>query len=262
MLFLTTACRIGGNKPITSDTSPHFPKSSNISKTVPHISPSQINPTLDTNAFFSKVLINPQKDFLYTNDTGSVRIEYGNLFSQRQKHLIVKFWEEGVTKFYFYVIKSDKIINVLKTEIGSAYRGYGIFDVNGDVFKDFVLAWYPGSSSHTCDPKYVYLLKPDHKYFTERFDFSYPTFLPSQKKVIEIGYGAIPPIYKIEWKNKYSTDTIEAIFVCDSIYNDTLRCKNYFLVNYRKNKSIYFMDSLSAEYDSIFDIDQRHLFQY
>lgn len=262
MLFLTTACRIGGNKPIANDLAPRFPKNSNISNTVPHISPSQTNPTLDTNAFFSKMLINPQKDFLYTNDTGSVRIEYGNLFSQKQKHLIVKFWEEGVTKFYFYVIENDKIINVLNAKMGFEYRGYGIFDVNGDQFKDFVLAWYPGSSSHSCDPKCVYLLKPNHKYFTEKFDFSYPTFLPSQKIVIEIEYGESPPIYKLKWEEKYSIDTIEGIFACESVYNDTLECKDYFLVNYRKNKKIHFIDSLSAEYDSIFDIDQRYLFEH
>lgn len=213
-------------------------------------------PYMDTVCIFA-LIKDKSKSFSYKNDT--LEVQYGNLFSPKQKHLMIRFKARDYYSefFWFYIPQKHQFERIFSYRQGLlTYQCYKIYDVNGDGLKDFAVQWHPASGG--TDSYNIYLLKRDEINFTDEFSF-HDAYFDSKRRIVlepQIGYG----IYKIKWKNRYILDTIQSVHYCDSpesyFSSDSVNirnnCKNCFLVDYTKNKKVSFIDSIPAEYDSLF----------
>ena len=175
-------------------------------------------------------------------------LKYGKLFSSTVKYLIVR------RKFYGTVVA----MNVLKLEGSNfvsivsqpvdnlTYLNSGVKDINGDGLKDYFVHWYPSSGCCRRDIYDVYLYQKSKEAFTDRYEFTNPTFSPLEKIIRGVDYGQLGDValYKYKW-NGLKLDTIEYIFP------DTIGKKYYISKTREFSKSVKVLKAVPMEYQRI-----------
>lgn len=132
----------------------------------------------------------------------TVNITIGHLFSQKQRHLLIRritLWCEYID---LYFITDDVLKSVIyREQYGMTYINDTIRDINGDGINDFVVHWYPSSGCCRQDVYSVYLNQPDKGIFSKEYRFINPTFSPKEKIVrgVEYGYPGEAGLYKYKW---------------------------------------------------------------
>lgn len=180
------------------------------------------------NAFLIVEKVKSEKEYELYSDT--LEIRYGNIFSKKIKHLIVKRnFQTGVFIDIFKLV-DDQFENVFyRKEWPLTYVGDTIQDVNGDNQKDYLIHWYPMSGCCTRDIFDVYLQNPDGN-FSDKIEFINPIFSPQEKIIRGLCYGWTAPLYKYKW-NGVGLDTIEFIYFPDSTNG------NHFIKRKQRNEN-------------------------
>jgi hypothetical protein len=185
----------------------------------------------------------------------SVNIVYGNIFSQKVKHLIIRRFiiERDLVLINIYELKNNKLEPLIyRNQDGMTYLDDTIRDVNGDGRKDFLVHWYPSSGCCRRNVYNVYLQDNQGK-FSKDYEFINPTFYPDEKIIRGVQYGYGADLYKYKWNN-LNVDTIEFI------KKDTEKPNKYYITK----KSDYnnppivknrIVNKIPKEYKEIIDID-------
>jgi len=135
-------------------------------------------------------------------------------FTNEHPHLIVRRYRQGPIYINIFSKTGKGFRQVLSSEeLGLAYIGDTIFDVNGDHLKDFVVNGYGTSGCCLKGFSDVYLLRSDKRSFTSSFWFINPTFSPKEGMVRGICYGhpGETEMYKYRW-NGEAVDTVEYVY--------------------------------------------------
>ena len=157
---------------------------------------------------------NKGKDnFNILSDTMS--IYYGNIFSSKIKHLIIKRSFQYSVNADIYKLSNNNFEKVCSKDMAPmAYIGDTVQDVNGDGRLDYLFHWYPMSGCCLRDIYDIYLQKTNGEFTTE-IEFINPNFSAKEKTIRGLRYGWSAPLYKYKW-NGYKVDTIEYIYFPDS----------------------------------------------
>jgi hypothetical protein len=142
-----------------------------------------------------------------------VTINLDHHFSSNISHLIVKLEEPTVNLISIYIPEDNDFRNVFSYDVWTMeYVNDTIWDINGDGRKDFVINTYGANGCCLKAFSDVYLLMADEKTFTEKINFTNPTFSPKEKIVRGVCYGhpGYTDIYKFRWKG-IELDTVEYV---------------------------------------------------
>ena len=144
----------------------------------------------------------------------STDVVIGQLFSKKQRHVLIRRKSDADVYLNIYTIKGEKLeLALFYEEIRLVYVSDTIQDVNGDNQPDFLINWY-GSIGCCLKNFYdVYLFQKTNNKFSERYEFINPTFSVKEKIVRGVGYGhpGATYLYKFHW-NGFNIDTLEYIF--------------------------------------------------
>jgi hypothetical protein len=135
-------------------------------------------------------------------------------FTKEHPHLIVRRSLQGPIYINIFSKTGKGFKQVLSfEELGMAYGGDTILDINGDHLKDFIVNGYGTSGCCLKGFTDVYLLRPDKRSFTSSFWFLNPTFSPKEGMIRGICYGhpGETEMYKYRW-NGEAIDTVEYIY--------------------------------------------------
>jgi hypothetical protein len=158
----------------------------------------------------------------------TTNITIGNLFSNINRHLIIRRIVPWGVYINVYMIKNNKFIPLLyREQLGMTYSGDTIIDVNGDRNKDFIVLWSPNSGCCHAEFSNVYLNKGDDSTFSKDYEFINPTFSPNEKIIrgVEYGYPEEVGLYKYKW-NGLQVDTIEYIYHDQRNKSQFIKTKN------------------------------------
>ncbi len=180
-----------------------------------------------------------------------VEINSAHFFSSQFRHLIIRRSGLGDVNIDIFVRHNEKYVPVLAHSQPSViYINDTLQDVNGDGRKDFVVNWYEANGCCLMVFSDVHLLRSDQSRFSDRLEFSNPTFAPRERIVRGVCYGhpGETKMYKFRWKGE-SLDTLAYIaFEVDSLGDKTgkfLESKEYFSKPHR------IFPTMPAEYTSI-----------
>ena len=181
----------------------------------------------------------------------TVNLTIGHLFSNRQRHLLIRRQVPWCEYLDLYLIKDNNLKTVIFREQGSlTYINDTIRDVNGDGFKDFLVHWYPSSGCCRRDVYSVYLNQSDKGTFTSDYKFINPTFSPNEKIIrgVEYGHPGEVGLYKYKW-NGLQVDTIEFIYPYVNPKGKFIKTKKGFYRPTLKDGEI--LNSVPDEYQKI-----------
>lgn len=159
-------------------------------------------------------------------DSGSISIDYGHLFDNVHKDLIIRIPPNDTSDFvmelpvniYLYIYRNGKFDLLCVQNDSTGYNelegfcGDTIEDVNGDGARDFVVRWYSGCGCCPRDDERVFFYDSITGTFSKEYSFLNPTFLPGKKMVylMDYGYPTEIGLYKCIWKG-FEPDTIEML---------------------------------------------------
>lgn len=158
----------------------------------------------------------------------TTNITIGNLFSNINRHIIIRRIAPWGVYINLYIIKNNEFIPLLyREQLGMTYSGDTIIDVNGDKNKDFIVFWSPNSGCCHAEFSNVYLNKGDDSAFSKDYEFINPTFSPNEKIIrgVEYGYPEEVGLYKFKW-NGFQVDTIEYIYHDQKNKGQFIKTKN------------------------------------
>ena len=141
-------------------------------------------------------------------------LRFGNLFSSKYKHLIIRRVAEAGFYFDIFIYQGNSFKNICnRSQEALTYLNDTLRDVNRDGYKDFLFHWYPLSGCCRRDVYNVYLYLPSTGRLSKDYKFINPTFSPSEKIIrgVEYGHPGEVGLYKYKW-NKLAVDTIEFIY--------------------------------------------------
>nr|WP_067054455.1 hypothetical protein [Mucilaginibacter sp. L294] len=174
-----------------------------------------------------------QKKIYLNQDTSkNAVLQYGHLFGNNVKHLLLKTNSSWNINTRIFVFDNGNLKQVLsQTEWDLNFVADTIRDVNGDGFKDFISITY--SSSGCCARSYnnVSLYEPAQGAFSKSYFFINPDFFPKEKVIRGVNYGhpGEVPLYKYKW-NGANIDTVEYIYPADTLK------KKFYLVHHYGDK--------------------------
>lgn len=157
------------------------------------------------------------KTFKYrTKSTADISTDVviGQLFSKKQRHVLIRRKSDADVYLNIYTIKGEKLELVLfYEEIRLVYVSDTIQDVNGDQQPDFLINWYGSIGCCLKNFYNVYLFQNTDSKFPEMYEFINPTFSAKEKMVRGVGYGhpGATYLYKFRWDG-FKIDTLEYIF--------------------------------------------------
>lgn len=172
------------------------------------------------------------------NDEINSELVFGNLFSPKSKHLLMRRYTDLECIIDVFIKENDTLKHLLThTQDDLTFIGDTIFDVNGDNLKDFVVQWYPSSGCCRRNIQTVYLFQTTED-FSEQFEFVNATFSPQEGIIrgVQYGHPHETGLYKFKW-NGAEIDSIEFI------YHDLKNKKGYI----RTKKSTFGNENLEGE---------------
>lgn len=169
--------------------------------------------------FYSEEYLFPDSlNMDYIRPDLQVRIEYGFIFSEKQKHLLIECQNDIIASLNVFLLDVDTFKQVISSpetyyvQTLMSYVGDSIMDINGDGMKDYDMMWYPGNGCCRRNVHNVFLLNNDGS-FTSEYEFMNPTFDPDSKLIRGVTYGhpgSTAELYKYKW-NGLNVDTLEYI---------------------------------------------------
>lgn len=184
-----------------------------------------------------------------------VKLQYGFIFSENHKHLLVECESEIIASTNVFLLKRDAFEQVILSpetyyvQTLMSCLGDTIMDINGDGLKDYDAIWYPGNGCCRRNVHKVYLLKDDGS-FTSEYEFMNPTFDPDNKLIRGVTYGhpgSTAELYKYKW-NGFDVDELEYI---SHIWWDEQQTG---FVKYINNDTLK-INKIPEEYLGVYDIE-------
>lgn len=142
-----------------------------------------------------------------------VEIKVDYQFSKHYSHLIIRRYDPNSVYIDIYTKNGNNYEKVLSHEQWNLeYMNDTIRDINGDGYNDFVVNWYGSNGCCLKAFSNVYLLRPNKRTFSDKFEFINPTFSPKEKIIRGVGYGhpSETEMYKYKW-NGEKVDTLEYV---------------------------------------------------
>jgi hypothetical protein len=154
---------------------------------------------------------------VYQHENIYATFEFGAIFSNDRKHLLVKRFtneNEGFETSLFsdiYILKENRFVKLVSDTANIGYTGDVLKDMNVDGFKDFVVSQYSGTGCCPRDKRTAYVYNRLDGGF-ERVELFNPEFDNKNKLVYEMEYGypGYVSLSKSEW-NGVSKVTLESI---------------------------------------------------
>ncbi|MDH6307446.1 hypothetical protein M2451_000595 [Dysgonomonas sp. PFB1-18] len=206
----------------------------------------------DRDFYLNKYKVNVECQEHIARDV-DVEVVYGNLFSDKHKHLYVKripSWGSS-SILDIYLAKNDRFEMLFSQEFVLEYIGDTIRDVNGDGLKDLDVWWYPSSGCCRRNVHDIYLSDAETGRLSDKYEFINPTFYPKEKIIRGVGYGYEGVLYKYKW-NGTVVDTIEYIWQYADYEKPELK-PQYFRIS-AKGDTVK-IPAIPKEYLTVDDID-------
>ncbi len=164
-----------------------------------------------------------------------VSYRYGHIFTKQHKHLFIETSTQPQSVFRVYLLKNNKLTQVVYQTMGMEHIGDTIIDRNDDGIKDLDMQWYALAGCCLRNAHEVFLCKPDGT-FSQQYSFINPTFNTKTHIIRGVGYGHPQNtyLYKYKWNGFNQVDTLEHIYPnrSDSINTTYYKTKGFAYFDY------------------------------